>query len=455
MEGAARFQKPESQEEISNPDLFALYADKEVTVFGITGTFRDLAEMCPIDLNDPSVTLEAKNEFVIKAANESGLEIEPEHKGLFEKVIEENNLEPKFTVAQAEESTLKDKLPKSVIKEHAPKESEPTDHVVREEKTLAPPPEIPQVTVRTEKDNIQEYLLPKPDEQNISIGNERHEPSLYLEDITQEATQETNPFLALGNLPKKPDIQNKVVDMISAISKDLKIFKAEKSEAEVMASQESSIVDDIENDMAEYSTENSQSNLQALGEELTKEPVEIFEDFARAFSNFIKIDRNSIPGVAYIETEKAEHQPEPIMLEVAERFQLLDEDEKEVVGVQLRNIVGAVHGLLLLEERGADIERIEDIKTQLEDLCVELLETLEINYVKADIQKFVEALLSPDLYDLLSEQEGEEPADLTKEGSHEAKNLRLYKSRDDGTHIQIRQILGMFALSALNLNLNQ
>lgn len=83
-------------------DLFEAYADQEVTIFGISGTFKDLAGMCPVDLNSPGVSVESKNEFVVKAANEAGLEIEPKHEQLFNQIIEQHCIERKFTIATVE-----------------------------------------------------------------------------------------------------------------------------------------------------------------------------------------------------------------------------------------------------------------------------------------------------------------------------------------------------------------
>jgi hypothetical protein len=81
-------------------DLLDIFGDTEVTVFGITGTFSDLGSMCPIDLSNPQITLEAKNAFVVQAANAAGLEIQPEYEPIFSHYIEQKNLEQKFTVSE-------------------------------------------------------------------------------------------------------------------------------------------------------------------------------------------------------------------------------------------------------------------------------------------------------------------------------------------------------------------
>lgn len=97
---------PENYEAVAQPDLLAAFAEREVSIFGIQGTFQQLAQMCPVDLSSPSITLEAKNEFVIKAANEAGLTIEPEYEQVFTQITEQHGLERKFSVAPTQESAV-------------------------------------------------------------------------------------------------------------------------------------------------------------------------------------------------------------------------------------------------------------------------------------------------------------------------------------------------------------
>jgi hypothetical protein len=106
MEVGATIESPQFAPQV---DLLEIFADREVSIFGITGTFRDLAAMCPIDLEDTRVTLEAKNEFVVKAANEAGLEVDQTFEGIFSRITEQRGLERKFTVAASEKTTEVDK----------------------------------------------------------------------------------------------------------------------------------------------------------------------------------------------------------------------------------------------------------------------------------------------------------------------------------------------------------
>ena len=106
MEVGATIERPEIALQV---DLLEVFADREVSIFGLTGTFRDLAAMCPIDLDDARITLEDKNEFVVKAANEAGLEIDQSFEGIFSRITAERGLERKFTVAASENTTAADR----------------------------------------------------------------------------------------------------------------------------------------------------------------------------------------------------------------------------------------------------------------------------------------------------------------------------------------------------------
>src|SRR5215469_12821336 len=113
---------------IAQPDFLEVYADKELTVFGITGKLQDLAGMCPVNLSDPRVTLEAKNEFVIKVANESGMEIAPEHESYFSQVVEKHGQERKFTVAIADQSHASERQTDRRRPETSSRTDAPKDH---------------------------------------------------------------------------------------------------------------------------------------------------------------------------------------------------------------------------------------------------------------------------------------------------------------------------------------
>jgi hypothetical protein len=102
MEVGPSLYNPEVEQD---PDLLREFADMEITVFGKTGTLDNLArEECPVDLDDPRVTPEMKNVFVVKAINLAGSAVDQKYEAYFTKVLDEHGVERKFTVAEQREA---------------------------------------------------------------------------------------------------------------------------------------------------------------------------------------------------------------------------------------------------------------------------------------------------------------------------------------------------------------
>ena len=87
-----------------------------------------------------------------------------------------------------------------------------------------------------------------------------------------------------------------------------------------------------------------------------------------------------------------------IAIVIAEKLLELPADKKESTAFILKDIVGAVHGAHLLEERGTDSEKLGAVVSKLEELCAELFESIGIDYAEEDIKEFVRVLLRPEFY---------------------------------------------------------
>lgn len=86
------------------PDLLVEMGDKEVCIFGVTGSLNDLARMCPVDLSASGASLDAKNDFVVKAINESGGEVPSRYEAIFEETTGRLAIEKKFTVIKSDDN---------------------------------------------------------------------------------------------------------------------------------------------------------------------------------------------------------------------------------------------------------------------------------------------------------------------------------------------------------------
>jgi hypothetical protein len=187
--------------------------------------------------------------------------------------------------------------------------------------------------------------------------------------------------------------------------------------------------------------------------ELTKEPLDIYDDFTAALQAFAA----PVPLMAETVTdplpvsrqgeEPAEALLVPAVLTVvAERLAGLEPSAKEQAAPILRDIVGAVHGLRLLEARGADPEMVAATAASLEASCIVLFETIGITeYSEEEVRQFMEIISQPD-FRPPDTAEPETP-DLEKAGTREAKRHSLQLG--DGLaniETQLQRVLGMVAL---------
>lgn len=87
----------EIQEKLSDPNLLIEFGDRTATIMGKTGTMLELAEKyCPVDLNDPNISTDMINAFVVKVGNKAGWDVEERFTPVFAKVCEERKLEPAY-----------------------------------------------------------------------------------------------------------------------------------------------------------------------------------------------------------------------------------------------------------------------------------------------------------------------------------------------------------------------
>lgn len=110
---------PQTEELLHEPDLLAIYADTEAHFAGQSRPLQDLAKMCPVDLSDERITVQAKNEFVAKIINTNSIAVAPEHETVFNRYVEKSGQERQFTVRQEKPHDSANKQPLSPIKETA------------------------------------------------------------------------------------------------------------------------------------------------------------------------------------------------------------------------------------------------------------------------------------------------------------------------------------------------
>ena len=186
--------------------------------------------------------------------------------------------------------------------------------------------------------------------------------------------------------------------------------------------------------------------IEAWEEVLHKEPAEIYEEFAGALEMFSELT----PAMADAENVvTGAEQPTPqITTVITERLAELKADEKEPIALAMQDIIGALHGLQVLEARNADAETVTAVEAKLTQLCVVLFEQLEIDYTEQDIKDFVAVLRNPRF---VPETAVEGRVDVKDLGTHETKYFAHMAGVIADAEDSVMSALGTFALSGLGL----
>lgn len=472
------------------PDILLAYADRELTILGITGTLQDLADMCPIDLNDPRITQEAKTEFAIKALNESGQAIDPEHEDLFTKVIEKNNLQRKFTVNPDIKALVVKDEPKQTNKSPQAKEIKQINDSSKAVTGLIPKkPELGASVLRAQSANrlqeqldvsvvletqtihdqdIVQVMLKQADEdlakqpENMPIADMETQPQRsdqesgrksalteYLATITQ--TEDLNVFdTAIDQL--SVDGNDPIVEVKPIVLDDISERPIIFSDSPIDYQQQSP-TEPIKEDMpAEAPSKTLEISWQ---DELSKEPEEQCQDFTQALQNLVELMSDPpIPGdnetsaVQLDNTETQETVLRDIVIVMADRLTKMEINDRELVVPVMQNIISQLNNIQLLKTQEIEPEIILEAETKLKELVIVLFEAVGLDCNEQQAEQLIWLMLSPNFQPpqrLIDQEE----IDLEKNGTREAKiTLRIAQL---GTNFidaedKLLQALGMFAL---------
>ena len=491
MEDASLFQRPEA---IPEPDLLEIFGDREVTIFGISGTFNQLAGMCPIDLYDPNVSLHAKNEFVIKAANEAGLEIEAEHTAIFERVLEDSGLERKFGIIESpkesDAAAERDEDPTPAMLDRLDSRQNPPEVV---EQPFRPPDEaIDNLPPLSEIEPINEALSRNVAAETIAdkpVAPPRRSDeslnSIVSADIENKRNQDENTTgpVDVAETLKSEAVHETSTEKIETIETSPQTNRTEHAEwtADVIVN----LSDDVAADRPSYQIDSPvivspvprtelngvrdplapdalpdnetvpnvelSEQIVGLGEILTKPENGIFEVFIGSLRAVEQrpFELDVRAAAEDRETESAETGTR-LLAAIAERLENLPETSKSEVATKVREIVGALHGYRLLESADADQTELEDIEGKLEGLVGELLELNGLEPDADDIKTVISYLLGEDFSKALIDDLETAAVDLDNEGTHEAKHFRFLSRSFTAAEQRVQQMLGSFILLCTN-----
>jgi hypothetical protein len=496
------------QEMDSQPDLLKIFANRVVTMFGFTGTLGELGDLCTRDLvNDPSITLQVKNEFVVKAANEAGLEIEPKYEPLFSEVIEQKGLERKFTVSRDQKSDGHEKI---VTVQPKPSQLKAIDKV-RIERLPEPRHVENHKSLRLDDRQLgaRTMLLTQIMEINKEAQQAR---SLDQETVSMPRTKEINitrPFsqvveeevvaepksrLAYVKLPrlnKKLDqaarrhIEQPSTPGLKPVT-DAMDFDIEKGEAgksnTIFKLQEASVSSESISDVTAVILEElSYVGRTDDGHKLTDffedskdalpqtilEDVEQYEDSITAYDEFIDgllisgeelllyAENTPRKGLTNEVTESISTDEldfiHPVLIEISGRLSQLEVEEKEFIEPVIKNIVDTIHSIHILEASGEVDQAIIDVEAQLMELCICLFEAMDMDYDEHVVKQFVQVLLYPGFMQEQPKKPRVLLANLENLGTHEAKyTTGSFSSSLLNARAHLEQIIGKFALVYLS-----
>jgi hypothetical protein len=191
--------------------------------------------------------------------------------------------------------------------------------------------------------------------------------------------------------------------------------------------------------------------------ELDKEAEEIYDDIAAALANFAQTTELSD---AQIEDgqEPTLLTPQELAIKqvaqvVADKLTELAADERQQAAEMIKNMVGAVHGLWLLEaNEDADPQLVEQVRAQLQEIVSSLSDVLGLEFDAQDMEYFVQAVLQLEFTNGTSSAEQAEALDLEGVGTHEVKVATPFFGSTFADEDFASKALGMFTLLCAGLH---
>lgn len=200
--------------------------------------------------------------------------------------------------------------------------------------------------------------------------------------------------------------------------------------------------------------------------EVDKEPLRIYEDFAEALQLLATLPveqpaaepENGLSAVYEIgatdNVEVQEIQTVPdIATTTAERLSELEDEDKEAVALVLEGIVETVHVIKAFEVEAAKPEVIEAMQVELEVLMIVLFSQIGVNYETEDVKDFTALLLRSDFQPSKPIAKIDDTADLERNGTREAKPSfsqrisSLSSAKDKTQHLLGQLILFYYMLT--------
>ncbi len=443
------------------PDLILEYPDQQVTLFGITGTIEDLLKMCPVPSG--SMTLEAKNMFVVMALNEAEVPIKQEHMSIFEKIVESRGVELKVSVLTTEEPAALAK-PLNLEPDHESLTKTDVNNELRaatvdnevNSRALSSKNELEVQQTLSSPINLNETVVdPKPDEATslqmdawLTQMQAEYYQTIKAQDILESDLSPVNDVEIVANEENLDLAPIEDTSLIAELAKQAPETIVETKASEILDLADEDLgtagLETISIELGEDEEEDEEVSIDYDSKVLLLEPKP--EELI-----VINEDTETVTlAELLLKSEAVLSHDEPLTLveqisQYVEKSQELGNDAVEVITDLISDIESLTQTFIELQQ-STDFEPqlAKKIQLELEDICMELLNYLGIEYDDEILLKLIQTIIkqqSLNTETLVSY--------LSKEGTHE---IKLYPVQNIMSSKMIRDsdfrllVLGNFAL---------
>ena len=427
-------------------------------------------------------TTEQRNDFVVNMLNKRGIEIDSQYSGILNAGLIKLGQEPKFSFKS---STKEDELKTDTKSESgAVKTKLEENNTVGYEKESQPARKDGPVTPMRE-------TAPKPADMNLAgkivdaarevLYNEVEPTILNLLahiDTDSHLKSERRLKASIAEAARSP--QNEPIEIsqdeeinlspsaneTSGATSPTATLKAETelhSKVAVALSNNEShsgLITESEDEpravMRQEDYEFKSSAIQKLEETLSKDESIIAKDFISGVNALIEASISIAEAMGLDEGLSADNESGNgavrLLNEIVTRIELIDDSTRVDVNQTIKQLVGALHGKLLLEQEGAAETEIVYVDTAIDNLIIKLLEVMGVDYNAAAINKLKQLFINNIFLDGMLEISGFSLLDLESVGTREIKRFRkelLSKLTALKTDADMIQRLGLMALARL------
>ena len=436
--------------------------------------------LCPADLSKYST--EQRNDFVVNMLNKRGIEIDSQYSGILNAGLIKLGQEPKFSLkpstkddllktdTKSETDAVKPKLEENNAVGHE-KESQPArlDRSVTPIQETAPKPADMNLAAKI-VDTAREVLYNEVEPTILNLFDHKDIESPLKSDqrlktvIAEAARSPQNEPIEISqdeeiNLSPSANETSGTTSLAATMKAETELHSkvaVALSNHETRSGLNTESEDEPHAVMSQEDYEFKASAIQKLEETLSKDESIIAKDFISGVNALIEASISIAEAMGLDEGIATDNESGNsvvhLLNEIVARIELIDDSTREDVNQTIKQLVGALHGKLLLEQEGTAEAEIEYVDTAIDNLLIKLLDSLDVDYNAAAINKLKQLFINTIFLDGMLEISGFSLLDLESVGTREIKRFRkelLSKLTALKTDADMIHRLGLMALARL------